>query len=263
MRPLLKVRAGRAAAAIAISPSIADDARATIGQVTPVHTVMNGVDLQRFTPTGPSLPLDSVEGAVQPPDGTIRLGLVATYARWKGHAVFFEMLSHLASSLPWHAYVVGGPVYATSGSQYTRADLLHQAYAAGIADRVTFIDMLADVPAAIRSLDIVVHASTAAEPFGLAIAEAMACGRPVVTCGHGGALDIARLGPGVIATAPSDAMAMAIVVGELITSQTRRLELGRAARTTAERHLSRQRMIEEIVKVYEASSAPRDRQSVP
>ena len=48
--------------------------------------------------------------------------------------------------------------------------------ARGLSDIVGFTGHADDVPAALRSLDIVVHASTAPEPFGMVIAE-----------GHGGA----------------------------------------------------------------------------
>jgi glycosyltransferase involved in cell wall biosynthesis len=43
---------------------------------------------------------------------------------------------------------------------------------------------------AMRALDVVVHASTDPEPFGLVVAEAMACGRAVTTSGTGGASEL-------------------------------------------------------------------------
>ena len=47
----------------------------------------------------------------------------------------------------------------------------------GVADRVGFTGFVHSPEATFRALDVVVHASTAPEPFGLVIAEAMACGR--------------------------------------------------------------------------------------
>ena len=55
-----------------------------------------------------------------------------------------------------------------------------------VAVSVGFTGRIDDVPAALRALDIVVHASVEPEPFGLVIAEAMACGRPVVVSRAGG-----------------------------------------------------------------------------
>ena len=47
----------------------------------------------------------------------------------------------------------------------------------GVADRVGFTGFVHTPEATFRALHVVVHASTAPEPFGLVIAEAMACGR--------------------------------------------------------------------------------------
>ena len=55
---------------------------------------------------------------------------------------------------------------------------------------VGFTGHVADVPAALRSLDIVVHASTAPEPFGMVIAEGMASRRAVVAARGGGAAEL-------------------------------------------------------------------------
>ena len=46
------------------------------------------------------------------------------------------------------------------------------------------------MPSALRSLDIVVHASTAPEPFGMVIAEGMAAQRAVVAARGGGAAEL-------------------------------------------------------------------------
>ncbi len=50
----------------------------------PVHVVDNGVDVARFSP-GPAegARLDALAGLPPAHEGTLRVGLVATYARWK------------------------------------------------------------------------------------------------------------------------------------------------------------------------------------
>ena len=59
--------------------------------------------------------------------------------------------------------------------------------------RVGFTGFLPPAPA-MRALDVVVHASTRPEPFGLVIAEAMACGRAVITSASGGAAELVDAG---------------------------------------------------------------------
>ena len=52
----------------------------------PVQVVYNGVDVERFTPgPGDGSRLDALARVAPRAGGTLRLGLVATYARWKGH----------------------------------------------------------------------------------------------------------------------------------------------------------------------------------
>ena len=62
----------------------------------------------------------------------------------------------------------------------------------GLESRVGFTGFVQDSATAMRALDIVVHASTDPEPFGLVIAEAMACGKPVVASRAGGAVGADR-----------------------------------------------------------------------
>ena len=74
------------------------------------------------------------------------------------------------------------------------AELREMASRSASDGNVGFTGHVDDVPAALRALDIVVHASVEPEPFGLVIAEAMACGRPLIVSRAGGAAEIAQAG---------------------------------------------------------------------
>ena len=165
------------------------DARAAFGPAAPLTRIYNAVDGRRFSPDGPTLPLAERSG-LPPDDGLVRIGLVATFARWKGHEVFLDAVQRLASRFPIRAYVIGGAVYETAGSQWSRDELEKMAKARGLSTTVGFTGHTDDVPAALRSLDIVVHASTEPEPFGMVIAEGMAAGRAVVAARGGGAAEL-------------------------------------------------------------------------
>ena len=73
--------------------------------------------------------------------------------------------------------MIGGTLYQTEGSQYDLEDLRRLAANLGLEGRVGFTGFVDEPAAAMRALDVVVHASTQPEPFGLVIAEAMAGGR--------------------------------------------------------------------------------------
>ena len=181
----------------------------------------------------------------------LRIVLVATFARWKGHDVCLTALATLPASLHVRGYIVGGPLYETTGSQISIAELRELARSLGLEDRIGFTGFVQDSSAAMRSLDIVVHASTDPEPFGLVIAEAMACGKPVVVSRAGGASEL--IGPGVNALAfePGDGDGLARCLDALARDAGLRQRLGRAGRSTAEQRFHRRRMAGERAPIYQ------------
>src|SRR3989338_8695757 len=174
---LLRWHHGSPATVVTNSASVAADATRALANGTRVVTVRNGVDLDRFSMAGAHANLDAMSGLPQAPANTIRVGLVATLARWKGHATFLEAIARLPPHLPVRAYIVGDAVYQTEGSQYSLDELRQLARSLGVADCVGFTGFVHTPEATFRALQVVVHASTAPEPFGLVIAEAMAGGR--------------------------------------------------------------------------------------
>jgi glycosyltransferase involved in cell wall biosynthesis len=249
---LLRWHAGRSISIVANSSSVAEDVKTVLGSETPVTVVLNGVDLAEFAPGGMSLDLDAIAGLPPAPAGVVRVGLVATFARWKGHAAFFNALSLLPPDLHVRGYVVGGPIYRTEGSQYSLDELRRLATSRGLEGRVGFTGFIDRSAQAIRALDVVVHASTAPEPFGLVIAEAMACGRAVVVSDAGGARELVTAGVDALTHAPGNAEDLASAIAALARDSKWRAALGTAAHLTASRRFDRRRMVAEIEPVYTA-----------
>ena len=248
---LLRRTAHRCDAVVANSRSVAEDAQRTCGQHMKVYPVWNAVDLNRFSPLGPRLDLDALAGLPPASDDVLRVGLVATFARWKGHQTFLSALALLPSSLRVRGYVIGGPIYETSGSQVTLTDLRRRAQDLGLGQRVGFTGFVEDSSSAIRSLDVVVHASTDPEPFGLVIAEAMACGKAVVASRAGGAIELTESGTSALDYDPGDAQTLARRIEELAADSLLRSRLGAAGRSTAERCFTRARMAVELTPIYQ------------
>ena len=251
MARLMRRAAGRASAALAVSASVAEDLRSAVGPRPPVHVVRNAVDLARFRPEGDRTDLDALSGLSPAPAGTVRVGLVATMGVWKGHAVFLRAIAKLDRRMDVRAYVVGGAIYRTAGSEVRSGDLVRSAEELGIGDRVGFTGFVDEPAAAMRALDIVVHASTQPEPFGLVIAEAMACGRPVVVSAAGGAAELAE-GGGALPVPPGDAEAMALAIGRLVSDASLRTSIGSDGRARAMRDFDRARLAAEVGPVYRA-----------
>jgi glycosyltransferase involved in cell wall biosynthesis len=256
-RPLVAKALGwasrRTAVAIAISQAVAQDAR-TVLAGTPVEVVYNGIDLDRYMPGPADLDrLDELASLAPAPAGTVRVGLVATYARWKGHDLFLEAAARIVREHPDASirfYLIGGPIYETQGSQFSEAELRSLAASRGVDSRVGFIPFQQDTEAIYRSLDLVVHASTQPEPFGRTIAEAMACARPVVVASAGGAAELFNEGVEALGFRPGDAGGLAQAVWGLVQDEPRRNRMAQAARRTAEERFSRERLGREVADVF-------------
>jgi glycosyltransferase involved in cell wall biosynthesis len=250
MARLLRRYSNRCAGAIANSQSVAADLKSVCDGRLKVQTIHNGIDLERFTPEGVRLDLDRLAGMDAPEAGTVRVGLIATFSRWKGHAVFLKSLALLPRRLKIRGYIIGDAIYATDGSQHNVTELRSLADSLGVADRVGFTGFVADIPAAMRTLDIVVHASTEPEPFGLVIAEAMACGRAVIASSAGGAAELISEGVDAFGHAPGDAAGLARRIEQLATDSQVRAGLGRAGRARADEQFERARMARELMIIY-------------
>ncbi len=246
---LLSWHRTRCAAVLANSSSVATHTRSVLGREVPVHVLHNAVDLERFQPEGPRMDLDALSRLAPLPAGGVRIGLIGTFARWKGHAVFLEALASFRGNPAVRGYVIGDAIYATDASQFSQHELRRMAAGLGLGDSVGFTGRVEDVPAALRALDIVVHASVEREPFGLVIAEAMACGRPIVVSRAGGAVEVAEAGA-VFHTAGS-AKELADRLTQLVNDAGLRARLGSAGRTAAVRLFSRKRLANTLIPIYE------------
>ncbi len=249
MSRLLRLSRKRCSGAIVNSKSVLADLKSLIPEL-PATTIYNAVDLERFSPQGPTVDLDTLAGLAPAHAKTIRVGLVGTFARWKGHEVFLEALALLTAEVAIRGYIIGGPVYRTSGSQWQLAELQRRASELGLGGRIGFTGFLDDTAAAMRSLDIVAHASTEPEPFGMVIAEGMACGKAVIVSDAGGASELFRGQEDALAHVPGDSQVLAWQIVRLAGDEALRVRLGTNARNRAVELYGRTRLAKELLRVY-------------
>jgi glycosyltransferase involved in cell wall biosynthesis len=240
---------------VGVSRAVTDDAARVLGAGAGarlmVETVYNAIDLERFTPgPGDGAWLDREAGMESAPEGTVRVGLVATYARWKGHDVFLDAAARVPAGLPSRFYVVGGPLYRSAGSQFALEELSARAEGLGLKGRVGFVGHQQAPEAVYRALDVVVHASTRPEPFGRVIVEAMACGRAVVASRAGGAAELFEDGSTALGCPPGDPDALAAAVTRLVTDPGLRRSLGVSGRFAACVRFDRSRLASQWARVY-------------
>ncbi|MFO0951437.1 MAG: glycosyltransferase family 4 protein [Isosphaeraceae bacterium] len=244
---------------VGVSQAVAGDAGKVLGPEISVRSIYNAVDLDRFRPgPGDGEWLDREAGLAPAPERTVRIGLVGTYARWKGHDVFLDAAAQVPADLPARFYIVGGPLYRSAGSQFGPEELAARARALGLeaAGRVGFVPHQPAPEAVFRALDVVVHASTRPEPFGRVIVEAMACGRPVIASRAGGAAELFEDGETAMGCPPGDPQALAGAMARLAADPGLRARLGEAGRSAAAERFDRGRLAGEWSEVYEDADGP-------
>lgn len=221
---LLSLAARRASGLIGVSQDVLSDAQQVLGAI-PGQVVYNAIDTDHFVPAPRNH--DSKN---------LRVGLIATYAHWKGHDIFLQAASQLLKKPncpPVEFEIVGGPIYRTQSSQFTLAELTLLADRLGIREHVRFIPFMSDPLAAYRSFDVVVHASTAPEAFGLTIAEAMASGKALVTTALGGSAELTSSDVDCLSARAGNPESLATSIHRLLIDPELRHRLGVRARETA------------------------------
>lgn len=137
---------------------------------------------------------------------------------------------------------------AGDGSQHEQ--LQAQIEREKLGDNVRLIGFQDDVLSLVGAADVFVLSSLS-EPFGLAIIEAMALGKPVVATRSGGPLEIVADGESGVLVAPSSSAEMAQALLRLLGDEDERNRMGQAARRRYAKHFTSGRMAREIIAVYQ------------
>jgi len=208
------------------SQFIADKLAVDFPEGPPIRVVKPGVDLERFRPAPQAGARVRQEENI--PGGQLLIGIFGRLQHWKGQHVFLRAAALLAGrGLSFTAIVVGGSIFGLE-PEYA-VELNHLAAAPSLAGRVRFLGNRKNPQDWMNACDVVVHASVEPEPWGLVVAEAMACGRPVLASAAGGPLEMIDHKRTGWLTTPGDEVAMAAWLEILLANPALRAELGEAA----------------------------------
>lgn len=236
---ILRWLGSSATGAIAVSNAVAQDTKRLLSHL-PIQVIYNAVSVGSIR-----------DRSTQ--DQRVQIGLVATFARWKGHDVFLKAASQVVKQLPdfpIQFLIVGAPIYQTQGSQFTLLELQSEVDRLGLDRHVQFLGFQSEMADIYQSLDIVVHASTQPEPFGLVIAEAMAFGKAVIMANTGGAAELITPNEDAIALPPANVHALAQALIQLIQNPQQRQQLGENARRTAIARFNSDQLGAALLQVY-------------
>ena len=230
--------ARRATRVVCLSRAIADDLDPRGVLANRTRIIHPGVDLGRFAP-----------GSPQNGSEVLLLGAIVG---WKRPDLALEIAASAAPHVPGLRLRVAGEPLDRPGALLLEA-LRRRSELPDLRSRVLLEGPLADSALALREADCLLHCADR-EPFGLALAEALACGVPVVAPDAGGPREIVDASSGILYS-PGDAAAAAAALGDVLGSSRRRAELSAGARARAERLFDRERMRAEYrLLVAEASS---------
>lgn len=200
------------------------------GRAEKTQVVYNGIDPTPFDRTGPD-DLSSLRRELSLPDHVPLVGVFSRLAPWKGQHVLIEALDALPTV---HALLVGDSLFRGDASY--EQTLRHTAEEAGVSDRVHFLGFRDDIPHLMHLVDVVLHTSTAPEPFGRVIVEGMLAARPVIATRAGGAVEIVQEPDTGVLVPPGQPGALADAIQDLLDSPRKARAMGRTAR-----HYARER----------------------
>ncbi len=168
------------------SQATADAFVAAGGKRSKVRVVYDGVSPEPFDRVNPA----EVQALRRELGGesAILVGHFGRISHWKGQHILLEAIRELPDV---HAVLVGDALF---GESDYAGKVRALASVPELRGRVRFLGFRRDIPALMKSMDLVVHTSTAPEPFGLVIVEGMLANRPVIATAAGGALEILGCG---------------------------------------------------------------------
>jgi glycosyltransferase involved in cell wall biosynthesis len=201
----------------AVSYFLADLVKRDLGLTKPVRVIYNGIDVDHFRP----------QHATRSDQKEIRVFFSGNLTRRKG----VHWLPAIARRLTPNAHI-----YYTSGLR-TR-NIFASVKMLRPVGQIPFDDM----PKRYGEMDILLM-PTVREGFGLAVAEAMACGRPVVASDCSSIPELIDNGKGGFLCPVGDAKAFAEKINILAESPNLRREMGEYNRVKVEKMFRLDRMV--------------------
>jgi len=174
--------------------------------------------------------------------GGVNRPIVLTVARLHAQKGL-DVLLQAASHVPDAQFVV-------AGDGPLRGRLRSQADELGLEDRLAFLGQREDIPRLLAASDVFVLPSLY-EGTSLAVLEAMAAGRPVVSSRIGGTDELVVDGESGVLVPAGDADALAAAIRRLLADPALRARIGTAARQRAESLFCAAPTVARVTGVYE------------
>lgn len=232
---------------IAVSEPIARQLGARgIFPVEKIRTIPNGIDLPRFDFSETGFDREGYRREL-PSAASMLVGIVGELSAVKGQEDFVSIASRIVRRRHDVDFIIAGE--DRSVGRPTRGRLERLIAKHGLQERIHLLGRVAEAGPLLASLDVLVSASHA-EAFGLAMAEAMACGVPVVATATDGARAIIEDGVTGRLVPIGDAEALERAVTDLLDDPELRGRFGACGRERVRERFSLERMVKATEAVY-------------
>lgn len=151
--------------------------------------------------------------------GKFIVGHFSRLSPWKGQHILLDALAQCPEDV--NAIFVGDALF---GEHPYVQQLQDQVIALNLQERVRFLGFRSDVVTLMQACDLIAHTSTAPEPFGRVIVEAMLCGKPIVAASSGGAVELINPGMSGWLADPGNPQELADVI-QLCRNQPERSQM--------------------------------------
>lgn len=189
-----------------------------------IRLIWNGAPLDEFAPV-PRERAMAVRAALAVPEDAVVVGSIGRLNEQKGHRYLLDAMAR-----------VGGPAWLLlAGDGDLMPALREQAAALGIADRVVFAGHRSDVPDLLGAIDVFAISSIY-EGTPLALFEAMAAGKAIVSTAVDGCREVLRDGETGLLVPARDPAALAAALGRVASDAALRHALAEAARRDSARY---------------------------
>ena len=250
----LLAKLSRSVAAISYCSRVSADQHEALGfDPSKRKIIPNGIDCDIFRPDENAG--HRLRQRFGIPPGRIVIGNVARAHPMKDHEGFVRTLALLRdSNLDVHGIIIG------AGHENGHARRV--ANELNLADRLTTPGPLQDIPELLPGLDAFMLSSAWGEAFPLSVAEAMACGVPVVATNVGDCDWL--VGDRDLITAPRDPLGQAMSLRRIFTLQPDdRRGLGLRGRDRVIENFSLRTYTERHLEIYEAAMVGRTQRECP
>ena len=214
------------------------------GQVKLTQVVYNGFNLDCYRDVkSHRLPLRQTLGFGE---RDFVVGHFSRLAPWKGQHLLIKALTHCPASVS--AILVGDALF---GEEDYVTQLKQQVKDLNLEYRVRFVGFRSDVGELMAACELVTHTSTAPEPFGRVIVEAMLCGTPIVAAAAGGAMELVDHGVTGWLVTPNDPLQLAKIIQQCYERPDRFNKIAKQAQIVASQRFDRDTISHQIDQILQ------------